>query len=449
MDDIVILKIKSRYIKFNKLIRRVALYASLIFIIGHGAITINQIGDRLAGQIFDATTEQNDIRRQKELIKTLRLLTNYRDTATAVNAPTESLTEDLLAIKRQIANDNFDQAQKNIIAFKENLNQTIVAHFTSLDNEKKQIEKKAEDATQAAEEQKTKAITLAANLQTESQARKEAEKMAEELVEQIEEMRLQQEKDLKDMMSFTRIIERDIFSSYERKSIKVGETEYWVDIVTVDLNNPNLRIITDTATDDQCIGACPTKSVMSYVNDQHGFVGVSGSYFCPASYSSCTETPGLFPHAIYNSRNSKYFNGGSGSAMIAIGKDKSVNFLDYSVTPLTKLALDNKIGKEVIAAIANFPLLTKNNSINDFDFLLDYKQREVKTRQVVIGRSENSIKIVAARSANVPEMAKIVHSLDLSDSLLLDGGASTTLIYKGSYKIGPGRDMPTAIIFGE
>lgn len=449
MDNICIPKIKFRYIKFNKLIRRVALYASLIFILGHGVILIDQISNQSAGQVLGATTEQNDIRRQKELIKTLRLLTSYRDTATTVNVPTESLTEDLLTTKQQIADGNFDQAQKNIIAFKENLNQAIIAHFTGLDNEKKQVEKQAEDATKAAEEQKTKAITLAANLQTESQARKEAEKIAEELVEQIEEMRIQQEKDLKDMMSFTRIIERDAYSSYERKPIKVGETEYWVDIVTIDLNNPNLRIITDTATDDQCIGACPTKSVMSYVNDQHGFVGVSGSYFCPASYSSCTETPGLFPHAIYNSRNGKYFNGGSGSAMIVFDKDKGVNFLDYDVTPLTKSALDNKIGKEVVAAIANFPLLTKNNSINDFDFLLDYKQREVKTRQVVIGKSENSIKIVAARSANVPEMAEIVHNLGLSDSLLLDGGASTTLIYKSSYKIGPGRDMPTAIIFGD
>ena len=445
----MIIKKRSNHTKLDKIIRRVALYSSLIFILGHGVAILDQTQDYAAGQVLGATTEQTDIQNQINLIKELRLLSNYRNTAQSIGVPTEKFTEELVSLKQKVADGNLDDARTQIIEFEKNLSQAVTAHFTDLDNQKKEVEKKADEASKEAEAQKTKAVTLAANLQTESQARKDAERMAQELVEEIESMRVQHEKDLADMLSFTRILERDTYSTYERKPIKVKNTEYWVDVVTIDLSNPNLRILTDTATDDQCVGACPTKSVMSYVNDNKGFAGISGSYFCPASYSSCTETPGLFPHAIYNSRNGKYFNGGSGSAMIVFDKDKGVHFLDYDVTPLTKLALDNKIGKEAVAAIANFPQLTKNGKINDFGFLLDYKQREVKTRQAIIGKSGNNIKLVTTRSATVPDMAEIAENLEISDSLLLDGGSSTTLIYKGSHKIGPGRDMPTAIIFGD
>lgn len=449
MNNQLIKQKRSNLTKLDNVVRRVALYTSLIFIMGHGMIIFDQIQDRSNGQVLGATTEQIDTQTQINLIKDLRILTNYRDTASSIGVSTETFTEQLIRLQRRITEGNLNDVQKDIIKFETNLSQAIIANFTDLNSQKKQIEEKAQQASKEAEEQKTKAVTLAANLQTESQARKDAEKLAQALVEEIEAMRIQHEKDLADMKSFTRIIERDENSTYERKPINVKGNEYWVDVVTIDLSNPNLRIITDTATDDQCVGACPTKSIMTYINDNKGFAGISGSYFCPASYSSCTETPGLFTHTIYNSRNGKYFNGGSGSAMIIFDKDKGVHFLDYDVTPLTKSALDNKIRKEVVAAIANFPLLTKDGKINDFGFLLDYKQREVKTRQAIIGKSGNNIKLVTTRSATVPDMAEIAQNLEISDSLLLDGGSSTTLIYKGDYKIGPGRDMPTAIIFAE
>ena len=57
--------------------------------------------------------------------------------------------------------------------------------------------------------------------------------------------------------------------------------------------------------------------------------------------------------------------------------------------------------------------------------------------------------LVIAYNATVPELADIMQTLKVDDALNLDGGGSAAMIYNGEYMVGPGRNIPNAIIFAE
>jgi len=54
---------------------------------------------------------------------------------------------------------------------------------------------------------------------------------------------------------------------------------------------------------------------------------------------------------------------------------------------------------------------------------------------------------VIARGATVPDLASVMEALGVTTALNLDGGGSSALFWNGAYKVGPGRLLPTAIIF--
>src|SRR3989339_1550678 len=137
MENMIIKK-RSNHTKLDKIIRRVALYSSLIFILGHGVAILDQTQDYAAGQVLGATTMQTDIQNQIHLIKELRLLSNYRSTAQSIGVPTEKFTEELVSLKQKVADGNLDDARTQIIEFEKNLSQAVTAHFTDLDNQKKE-----------------------------------------------------------------------------------------------------------------------------------------------------------------------------------------------------------------------------------------------------------------------------------------------------------------------
>ena len=52
-----------------------------------------------------------------------------------------------------------------------------------------------------------------------------------------------------------------------------------------------------------------------------------------------------------------------------------------------------------------------------------------------------------AQNTTVIDMGYIMKALGSQYALNLDGGGTSTLYYNGSYKVGPNRELPNAIIF--
>jgi hypothetical protein len=109
---------------------------------------------------------------------------------------------------------------------------------------------------------------------------------------------------------------------------------------------------------------------------------------------------------------------------------------------------ENRFGT-LQAAIGNKPRLTEEGLNYLIDWEVNEKQRTVKALRNAIAYKDNTIYLIVAHSATVPDLADIMSALGVEYAINLDGGASAALIYDGEYLIGPGRNVVNAIVFSE
>lgn len=229
---------------------------------------------------------------------------------------------------------------------------------------------------------------------------------------------------------------------YERKTVSTSRGAFLVDVITINLSSPGLRIVTDTANDSDCTNNCPTLPLMSYVSRNGGFAGINGTYFCPVEYPSCVGKTGSFDQLVYNTRLGKYLNDAqnkwSTSPLFTFDSGNGAHF--YTAT--------YQFGRGSIqAALANHPILVSGGGIAVSEGSLDEKSRTAKMARGALGVKGSTLYAVIGRSATVGDMAYVMQSLGVDNAINLDGGGSSAMVFGSSYKVGPGRGIPNAIIF--
>ncbi|HZJ40763.1 MAG TPA: phosphodiester glycosidase family protein [Candidatus Saccharimonadales bacterium] len=240
--------------------------------------------------------------------------------------------------------------------------------------------------------------------------------------------------------------------NYEERQIVVNAELYNIKIASVDLLSPNLEIITDTASDINCSNDCPVMPLADYVLNNKGLLAINGSYFCPMEYTSCAATKNYFFYPVYNSRLDKMINDDqlkwpTTGPLMVFDTGNHPYFFASTQTFKDVATFEQLYNTKISAAIANKPALIYNNINIISSAELDDKQRTVKSYRSAIGLKNNKIFLVLASNATVVDLAGIMESLSMEQAMNLDGGDSTALYYQGAYKVGPGRDLPNAIIF--
>lgn len=226
--------------------------------------------------------------------------------------------------------------------------------------------------------------------------------------------------------------------TYERKTIGTSIGSYSVDLLTVDLNR--IKVKTFTASENDCATNCPLKPLASYVSENGGVAGINGTYFCPADYDSCSRKVNAFDLLVFDYRTKKYLNSAQNQ---------------YSVNPLISFYGDGAhyytqalgFGRDTSAngVISNFPTLIHNGGVA-MQVNLDAKSAGTKTMRGGIGFRGKTLWAVMTRGATVPESAYVFQALGAEYAMNLDGGGSAAL-YFGGYKVGPGRNLPNAVVF--
>ena len=103
-------------------------------------------------------------------------------------------------------------------------------------------------------------------------------------------------------------------------------------------------------------------------------------------------------------------------------------------------------GGAVSAAISNFPaLLVYQNSVSISDADLDSAQKNKGVRGA-LGVGGGNIYLAIISGASVLDAAYVMQAVGATDALNLDGGGSAALYIDGSYKAGPGRLLPNAVV---
>lgn len=225
-------------------------------------------------------------------------------------------------------------------------------------------------------------------------------------------------------------------SGFSRQKVSIDIGDYLVDVVSADLNST--KVIVDTASDSDCKDNCPTLPLATYVSRNGAFAGINGSYFCPAEYPSCAGKTNSFDTLLMN-KNKTYFNSDNNvysTVPAVIFSGNSVRFVGQSLEWGRDSGVD--------AVLANQPLLVSGSNVV-FGGNSDPKQG-LKGSRSFVGNKDSTVYIGVVHNATVAEVARVLQKMGMHNALNLDSGGSTAL-WSGGYKVGPGRNIPNALLF--
>ncbi len=226
-------------------------------------------------------------------------------------------------------------------------------------------------------------------------------------------------------------------SGFSYQAVSADGQTYNVSIVAADLNST--KVIVDTASDSDCSNNCPVLPLADYVSRNVAFAGINGSFFCPAEYPSCAGKTGSFDTLLMN-KNKHYFNSNNNvysTIPAAIFSPGSARFISQSLQWGRDTGVDS--------VIANYPLLVSGGNIS-FTEAPNEPKFGAKGARGFIAVKGNIVYIGVIHSATMGEAAKVLQALGMGEALNLDEGGSTAL-WSGGYKVGPGRNIPNAVLF--
>jgi exopolysaccharide biosynthesis protein len=241
----------------------------------------------------------------------------------------------------------------------------------------------------------------------------------------------------------------DQYSNYQIKRVTTTAGVFRTDIITIDLTDPDLQIITDTANDNNCNGPCPARELIDYVGDHNGFAAINATYF---ETGAARRNYYFFP--VYNSRLNRLINENqlkwwtTGPMMVFDENNKFYYFADSRDFGSVE-QFELKYGVKIQAALGNKPRLIENYFNLLIDWELDNQQTTGKYLRAAIGYKDDKIYLVVVSQATVPDLALVMQELGVEYALNLDGGYSTALYYNDEYMVGPGRSIPNALIFAK
>ncbi len=225
-------------------------------------------------------------------------------------------------------------------------------------------------------------------------------------------------------------------SGYSFQSVSTDAGSFNVSIVAADLNST--RVIIDTASDHDCSNNCPVLSLGDYVSRSGAFAGINGSFFCPAEYPSCAGKTGSFDTLLMN-KNKVYFNSDN-------NKYSTVPLAYFSGSSMGVRSQTLNWGRDtgVDGVIANHPLYIEGG--NDVFGGSGEDKLNNKGTRTFVGHKGSTVYIGVIFNASSSDAAKVLKVMGMDDALGLDQGGSTAL-WSGGYRVGPGRNIPNALLF--
>lgn len=244
-----------------------------------------------------------------------------------------------------------------------------------------------------------------------------------------------------------------------QKTVVTSRGTFTVDVMTLDASVSTLKIMADTAQNADCKTNCTTLPLKTYIDRRTAIAGMHGTYFCPYDYASCVGQTGYYFYPVFNSFTGKMINEVrmkyTVQPIVAIDTTNRLFYYSptlqfHSLAELkTRLADDSRDagGSGVLrAAISSSPIMVKDG-LNVLDTrYLDTKQATVKSYRGFLGWKGRAVTFGIVRGATVIDSAAVAMAMGLDYAINLDGGGSTALYQNGAYVIGPGRNLPNAIL---
>lgn len=242
-------------------------------------------------------------------------------------------------------------------------------------------------------------------------------------------------------------------SSWRLWKINTNRGPFTANVVAINLANPKLHIYTLTGSAYDCANNCPVSPLHKYVQRVQGFAGINGTYFCPADYASCAGQTGSYYWMVYNSVRHTFvnihqnkFNKGP---LVAFDTENHWHFWREARDWPGLAAFEAQYQTKLTALISNGPALIEKGQVVVKASELDTKQRTVKSNRSGLGFKGKNAYLIVASGATVLDLGAVMSYFKMEYAINLDGGGSSALYYIGKYRLGPGRNIPNALLFSE
>ena len=147
--------------------------------------------------------------------------------------------------------------------------------------------------------------------------------------------------------------------------------------------------------------------------------------------------------------SNSYQNQFNQGPVIAFDTSNNYYYYKYARDWPGKAEFESKHNTVLRGVLSNGPGLVYENTLTVSDDQLDDKQRTVKSNRSAIGFKGTDVYLVVASGATVTDLGYVMKALGMEHAMNLDGGGSSSLIYDGQYKVGPGRNLPNAFVLTE
>lgn len=192
-----------------------------------------------------------------------------------------------------------------------------------------------------------------------------------------------------------------------------------------------------------CRRDCPAKPLADYVADNKAYAAMNGTYLCPPDYAECAGKVNSYEYAVYDTNLRTWLNLPS----LATTQTGLVTFTGSTPTFYRRssvYARDRLSLAPVTAGLTMYPLLLEGGRIVNSESEQSDAQK-VRSMKGSIGVDQTHIYLALVANASVTESAYVLQALGVRDALNLDGGGSSAM-WLGSYKVGPGRLLPNAVL---
>jgi phosphodiester glycosidase/IPT/TIG domain-containing protein len=229
---------------------------------------------------------------------------------------------------------------------------------------------------------------------------------------------------------------------YSYVSVSTARGTFGVYLIKERLTDVTVKTV--TANTVVCRNDCPAKPLADYARAGGAYAGINGTYLCPPDYAECAGKVNTYDYAVYNSDLATWLN-----LPALMGQNAVVTFAGSAATFYRRAYVygQARLARNIpiTAGISNYPLLLQGGAVVDSEREQSATQQERNTKGA-IGVDATNIYLALVANATVTEAAYALQALGVRDAMNLDGGGTSAMWIGGSYKVGPGRLLPNAIL---
>ena len=230
-------------------------------------------------------------------------------------------------------------------------------------------------------------------------------------------------------------------TGYSVLSVPTAHGTFVVHLIKERLSDVNVKTV--AANTVVCRSDCPAKPLAQYVTENNAYAGMNGTYLCPPDYAECAGKVNSYEYAVYDSNRSAWLNlpslATTQTGLVTFTGSTPTFYRRSSVYARERLSL-----APITAGLSMYPLLLQDWRVVNSESEQSDAQK-IRSMKGSIGADGTFLYLALVANASVTESAHVLQALGVRDALNLDGGG-TSAMWIGSYKVGPGRLLPNAVL---